>query len=236
MLSDENLAKRAKRDFNRMKGKETISTNASHNKMIKEIGERIAGVAQVDLPGTEWEFVVFEKKEANAFAMPGGKVGVYSGLIELADGDADEIAVVIGHEIAHVSFRHSNKRMTQAMGIALGGVILNAALRDKDSTDRRLATGAYAAGTTLGMTLPYSRENEREADHRGLFYSAMAGYDPRAAIRFWSKMKKSGKRLPEIFSTHPNPGKRIEFLESHMDRAYALYVEAKNARGEKPNP
>ena len=227
MLSDENLAKRAKRDFNRMKSKETLSTNASHNKMIKEIGERIAGVAQVDLPGTEWEFVVFQNSEANAFAMPGGKVGVYTGLIDLA---------VIGHEVAHVAFRHSNKRMTQAMGIALGGVILNTALRNKDSTDRRLATGTYAAGTTLGVALPYSRENEREADHRGLFYSAMAGYDPRAAIRFWSKMKKSGKRLPEIFSTHPNPGKRIEFLQSHMDQAYGLYVEAKKARGERPNP
>ena len=143
---------------------------------------------------------------------------------------------MIGHEVAHVAFRHSNTRMTQAMGIALGGVILNTALRNKDSTDRRLATGAYAAGTTLGVALPYSRENEREADHRGLFYSAMAGYDPRAAIRFWSKMKKSGKRLPEIFSTHPNPGKRIEFLQSHMDQAYGLYVEAKKARGERPNP
>lgn len=236
MLSDENLAKRAKRDFNRMKSKETLSTNASHNKMIKEIGERIAGVAQVDLPGTEWEFVVFQNSEANAFAMPGGKVGVYTGLIDLADGDEDEVAAVIGHEVAHVAFRHSNKRMTQAMGIALGGVILNTALRNKDSTDRRLATGAYAAGTTLGVALPYSRENEREADHRGLFYSAMAGYDPRAAIRFWSKMKKSGKRLPAIFSTHPNPGKRIEFLQSHMDQAYGLYVEANKARGERPNP
>ena len=131
MLSDESLARRSKSQFEQMKKKETLSKNAAHQKMIERIGKRIAGVAQVDLPGTEWEFIVFQKSEPNAFAMPGGKVGVNSGLIELASGNEDEVAAVIGHEIAHVAFRHSNKRMTQAMGIALGGVILNTAMRDK---------------------------------------------------------------------------------------------------------
>ena len=168
--------------------------------MIEEIGKRIAGVAQVDLPGTEWEFVVFQKNEPNAFAMPGGKVGINSGLIELAGGNEDEIAAVMGHEIAHVAFRHSNKRMSQAMGIALGGVILNTALRDKSSTDRMIAGGAYGVGTTVGMALPFSRKQEREADHRGIFYSAMAGYDPRAAISFWKKMqaRKKAKDAPVL--------------------------------------
>ncbi|MBT3668500.1 MAG: M48 family metallopeptidase [Opitutae bacterium] len=220
-----------------MKKSERISSNASHKAMIERIGERIAGVAQVDLPGTEWEFVVFEKSEPNAFAMPGGKVGVNSGLITLANGSEDEVAAVIGHEIAHVAFRHSNKRMSQAMGIALGGVILNTAMRNKSSTDRVLATGAYGVGTTVGMALPFSRSQEREADHRGIFYAAMAGYDPRAAISFWKKMQGGKKRkMPEFLSTHPNPGNRIEFLESNMDRALGLYKEAKLARGEKPNP
>lgn len=237
MLSDEHLAKRSKSQFQAMKNKEKISTNSSHQAMIDRIGKRITGVAQVDLPGTEWEFVVFQKSEPNAFAMPGGKVGVNSGLIELAGGNEDEVAAVIGHEIAHVAFRHSNKRMTQAMGIALGGVILNTAMRNKSSTDRLLAGGVYGAGTTVGMALPFSRSQEREADHRGLFYSAMAGYDPRAAVSFWKKMRGRKKRkMPQFLSTHPNPGNRIEFLESNMDHAYGLYVEAKNARGETPNP
>ena len=237
MLSDESLARRSKAQFDQMKNKQALSSNASHKKMVERIGKRIAGVAQVDLPGTEWEFVVFQKSEANAFAMPGGTVRVNSGLIELADGEEDEVAAVIGHEIAHIALRHSNKRMSQAMGIALGGVILNTALRDKSSTDRMIAGGAYGVGTTLGMALPYSRKQEREADQRGLFYSAMAGYDPRFVISFWKKMQGGKKRkMPEYFSTHPDPGNRIEFLQANMNQAYALYVEAKNARGETPNP
>ena len=236
MLSDEHLARRSKSQFEQMKSKEPVSSNRNDQAMIEEIGKRIAGVAQVDLPGTEWEFVVFQKNEPNAFAMPGGKVGINSGLIELAGGNEDEIAAVMGHEIAHVAFRHSNKRMSQAMGIALGGVILNTALRDKSSTDRMIAGGAYGVGTTIGMALPFSRKQEREADHRGIFYCAMAGYDPRAAISFWKKMQARKKRkMPQFLSTHPDPGNRIEFLQSNMDKAYALYVEAKEARGEVPN-
>ena len=153
MLSDESLAKQSKAQFNEMKKRETISSRSSYQELIREIGERIADVAQVDLPGTEWEFVVFQKGVPNAFAMPGGKVGVNSGLIDLANGNEDEIAAVMGHEIAHVAFRHSNKRMSQAMGIALGGVILDTAMRKKSSSDRRIAGGAYAAGTMLGMAL-----------------------------------------------------------------------------------
>ncbi len=237
MLSDEYLANKAKGQFAQMKKAEKISGNASHKAMVNRIGNRISGVAQVDLPGTEWEFVVFEKKEPNAFAMPGGKVGIYSGLIDLAKGNEDEVAAVIGHEIAHVALRHSNKRMSQAITIGLGGVILDVAMRDKSDSDRILAKGAYGVGTAVGLALPYSRTHEREADHRGLLYAAMAGYDPRAAITFWKKMQNvGGGRIPEFLSTHPDPGNRIEFLESHMDHALALYRQTKAARGEKPNP
>jgi len=238
MLSDEHLANRSKKEFAKMKQKETISTNRSQQDMIKEIGERIAGVAQIDLPGTEWEFVVFQKGEANAFAMPGGKVGVNSGLIDLAAGNEDEIAAVMGHEIAHVALRHSNKRMSQAIGLGVGGVILDVALRNQSSTERMLGRAAYGVGSTVGLALPFSRENELEADHRGLYYAAMAGYDPRGAVRFWRKMeaKNKGKRMPQFLSTHPNPGNRIQFLNEKMDHALGLYRQAKLARGERPNP
>ena len=237
MLSDEHLANQAKGQFAQMKKSERLSNNASQKAMINRIGRRITGVAQIHLPGTEWEFVLFDKKEPNAFAMPGGKVGVNSGLITLARGNEDEVAAVIGHEVAHVAFRHSNKRMSQAIGIGLGGVILETAMRNKSNTDRILARGAYGAGTALGLALPFSRSQEREADHRGLYYAAMAGYDPSASVSFWKKMQKAGGgKVPEFLSTHPDSGKRIEFLESHMDHAMALYREAKQARGEKPNP
>jgi predicted Zn-dependent protease len=238
MLSDEYLAKRSKKEFVKIKKKETISSNSSQQEMIREIGQRIAGVAQVDLPGTEWEFVVFQKGDANAFAMPGGKVGVNSGLIDLAAGNQDEIAAVMGHEIAHVALRHSNKRMSQAIGLGVGGVILDVAMRNQTSTDRMLGRAAYGVGTTVGLALPFSRENELEADHRGLYYAAMAGYDPRGAVSFWKKMeaKNKGKRMPQFLSTHPNPGNRIQFLNEKMDHALSLYRQAKQARRERPNP
>ena len=237
LISDEYLAKRASSQFSEMKKSQGISRNTSDSQMVRRIGERIVKVAKVDLPNTEWEFVVFDKTEPNAFAMPGGKVGINSGLITLANGNEDEIAAVIGHEIAHVAFRHGNKRMSQAIGIALGGVILNTAMRDKSKSDRTLASGAYGIGSTVGVALPFSRTQEREADYRGLFYSAMAGFDPRGAISFWKKMQSQSKRkIPQFLSTHPNPGNRIQFLQSNMNRALDLYRQAKIARGEKPNP
>ena len=114
-------------------------------------------MARVDVPGTEWEFVVFDKSEPNAFAMPGGKVGVNAGLIELAGEDEDEIAAVIGHEVAHVAKRHSNKRMSQGVGVALGGIILDTAMRNKSSGDRALVRSTYGVSSTLGAVLPFSR-------------------------------------------------------------------------------
>jgi predicted Zn-dependent protease len=198
--------------------------------MIERIGKRITEVAKVDVPGTDWEFVVFDKSEPNAFAMPGGKVGVNAGLIELANEDEDEIAAVIGHEVAHVAKRHSNKRMSQGVGVALGGILLDTAMRNKSSNDRALARGAYGVGATVGAVLPFSRSQEREADDLGLIYSAKAGYDPRASIRFWQKMmSKSRRKMPQFLSTHPDSGKRIEFLKSRMSYVMALYKNAKKS-------
>lgn len=230
MMSDERLARQSKAQFTQLKKKDPVSKNRSYQKMIERIGKRITEVAKVDVPGTDWEFVVFDKSEPNAFAMPGGKVGVNSGLIELANEDEDEIAAVIGHEVAHVAKRHSNKRMSQGVGVALGGILLDTAMRNKSSNDRALARGAYGVGATVGAVLPFSRSQEREADDLGLIYSAKAGYDPRASIRFWQKMmSKSRRKMPQFLSTHPDSGKRIEFLKSRMPYVMALYKNAKKS-------
>jgi predicted Zn-dependent protease len=224
------LARQSKAQFTQLKKKDPVSKNRSYQKMIERIGKRITDVAKVDVPGTDWEFVVFDKSEPNAFAMPGGKVGVNSGLIELANEDEDEIAAVIGHEVAHVAKRHSNKRMSQGVGVALGGILLDTAMRNKSSNDRALARGAYGVGATVGAVLPFSRSQEREADDLGLIYSAKAGYDPRASIRFWQKMmSKSRRKMPQFLSTHPDSGKRIEFLKSRMPYVMALYKNAKKS-------
>tara|TARA_X000000950_G_C13689316_1_gene567322 strand:+ start:92 stop:778 length:687 start_codon:yes stop_codon:yes gene_type:complete len=228
MMSDERLARQSTAQFTQLKKKDPVSKNRVYQKMIERIGKRITDVAKVDVPGTDWEFVVFDKSEPNAFAMPGGKVGVNAGLIEMANEDEDEIAAVIGHEVAHVAKRHSNKRMSQGVGVALGGILLDTAMRNKSSSDRALARGAYGVGATVGAVLPFSRSQEREADDLGLIYSAKAGYDPRASIRFWQKMmSKSKRKMPQFLSTHPDSGKRIEFLKSRMPYAMALYKNAK---------
>ncbi len=234
VLPEEYVASQGHAAFRQMKKKERISKNPRHTAMVKRVAGRLAEVSDIELPKTEWEFAVFENDAINAFALPGGKVGVYTGLIELVDSD-DELAAVIGHEIAHVAFRHGNKRMSQNLGIALGGVLLDSSMRNKDRSDRRMARVGYGVGSQLLVALPYGRKQETEADERGLMYAALAGYDPRASVTFWQKMKKESKvRPPEFLSTHPDTDNRIAFLESKMDQAMRIYRQGKVARGEAP--
>jgi predicted Zn-dependent protease len=217
-----------------MKKQERISKNPKHNAMVRRIAQRIADVSDIELPKTEWEFVVFENDAINAFALPGGKVGVYTGLIELVDSD-DELAAVIGHEIAHVACRHGNKRMSQGIGLALGGVLLDKSMRNKDRSDRQMARLGYGVGSQLLVALPYGRKQETEADDRGIMYAALAGYNPRAAVTFWEKMQKKNKGSPpEFLSTHPATENRIAHLESKMDHAMRIYRQGKVSRGETP--
>lgn len=203
-----------------IKSKERISSDPGVKARVQRIGERIARVAGDDLPGAKWEFVVFDAPETiNAFALPGGKVGVYTGLLNLAESD-DEVATVIGHEIAHVTARHGSERWSQGAALAVGGVLLSETLL-KDSSNRDGWIAAYGAGSTIGVLLPFSRMNESEADEIGLVYAAKAGYDPRAAIRFWEKMAEASKgrsKPPEILSTHPSDSTRIDRLREMMPR------------------
>jgi predicted Zn-dependent protease len=212
-----------------IKGKETISTDPGANERVTRIGERIAAVAGKDLPDAKWEFVVFDAPDTvNAFALPGGKVGVYTGLMKLAASD-DELAVVMGHEIAHATARHGSERWSQGAAVAVGGALLSETVL-KDNKNREGWLAAYGAGTTVGILLPYSRLNESEADEIGLVYAARAGYDPRAAITFWEKMaaEAAGKgKPPEFLSTHPSDETRIRRLREMMPRILTHYTGAK---------
>ncbi len=187
---------------------------------VQRIGERIAMAAQVALEGEgdseriadyDWEFVVVESDEVNAFCLPGGKVVVYTGLLKVAR-DEDSLAVVMGHEIAHAIAEHGNERMSQVMAAQLGGVALDVALQERPAEVRQLFATAYGVGATVGLLLPFSRTHEREADEIGLFLSTIAGYDPRAAGPFWERMAEAGASAPEFLSTHPDPLQRAERL------------------------
>ena len=217
--------------FSQIKQEEPISTNKMAIDQVHRVGRRIAASVGRELPHAEWEFVVFESEQFNAFALPGGKVGVYTGLIDLVESD-DELAAVIGHEIAHVTSRHSGERVTQQMvaGAAALGAEIYMASEDMDSSDRWIARTILGAGTQVGVLLPFSRLHETEADIIGLRFAAGAGYDPRAAVSFWQKMKvaSSGEgRPPEFLSTHPSPDNRIERLQELAPDLMPLYLEAK---------
>jgi len=212
--------------FAEIKAKEKISRDPVVNERVRRIGLRIAQVVGHDLPGAAWEFVVFDAPDTvNAFALPGGKVGVYTGLLNLAASD-DEVAIVIGHEIAHVTARHGAERMSQGILVAAGGLVLDHQTQGRKNHDLLLA--GYGLLSTGGM-LAFSRAHESEADYIGLRYAARAGYDPRAAVTFWQKMEKQarGGRLPVLLSTHPSHDRRIGDLQRWMPEVLPIYEAAK---------
>jgi|APLak6261667961_1056064.scaffolds.fasta_scaffold00272_14 metalloendopeptidase OMA1, mitochondrial len=212
--------------FAELRGKEKISTDPEANARVQRIGKRIAEAVGDALPSAKWEFVVFdEPKTINAFALPGGKVGVYTGLINLAQSD-DELAIVMGHEIGHVTARHGAERMSQGLVAGVIGAGVGIATNDSRNQDLwRVGYGLVAAGATLA----FSRSHESEADYIGIRYAAKAGYNPMAAITFWQKMAKAkdGPQPPKWLSTHPSHADRIANLQHWMPEVLPYYETAK---------
>lgn len=208
--------------FLEIKSKEPISRDRVVNDRVQRIGQRIAAAVGNALPGAAWEFVVFDAPDTiNAFALPGGKVGVYTCLIKLVESD-DELAAVIGHEIAHVIARHGAERMSQGIVAAAGGEALDVSTQNQKHKELIMASYGLLAG---GGMLAFSRAHESEADYIGIRYAAKAGFDPRAAISFWRKMaaKSRGARMPVFLSTHPSHDRRISDLEEWMPDVMPIY-------------
>ena len=211
-----------------------VSTSADRDaEMVRRIGTRIAtGIRQYfdskgqasALDGYDWKFNLVSSKDANAWAMPGGKVVVYTGLLPITQNEA-ALAVVLGHEIAHAVLAHGNERMSQGLAQQLGGTALAVALSSKPAATQNLFMQAYGIGSQVGVLLPFSRKQELEADHFGLIFAAMAGYNPREAIPLWQRMEQmsNGQKPPEFMSTHPTEGRRIEQLQKYMDEALQYY-------------
>lgn len=225
--------------FQEIREKEKVSTDPALNARAARIGQRIAQAVGNELPDAKWEFVVFDSKELNAFALPGGKVGVYTGLMQLAENDA-ELATVIGHEIGHVIARHGAERMSEAMVMSGVGALGSAVVETKtqDPATKQMFDLAYGGLVTVGRVLPHSRSNESEADRMGAIYAARAGYDPRASITFWQKMMaqkqaadKAGAgaagKISALFSTHPADEKRITDLKALMPSVLPTYEQNK---------
>lgn len=200
--------------------KEKISTDPRLNEVAGRVGRRLA--ATTNMPKLAWEFTVIESEQKNAFALPGGKTAVYTGILPVCQNEAG-LAAVLGHEIAHVTARHSGQRISQQF--LLMGAMTAASISLANNNQRDFLLGALGLGAMYGISLPFSRSNESEADQIGLIYMAEAGYDPREAVRFWGRFSemKGNKQPPEFLSTHPADSTRLRGLQEYLPRAIQIY-------------
>jgi predicted Zn-dependent protease len=214
--------------FEQMKKEVPVSRDRTAQALVEKVGRRIAMVASNDLPHAQWEFVVFDSKELNAFCLPGGKVGVYTGILAVTQDEAG-LATVLGHEVAHAAARHGGERMSQAMLLQTGGQVAGA-LASNASPQAQAATGLiYGLGSQLGVALPHSRMQEAEADRIGLTYMARAGYDPRKALDFWNRFARAtsgGDSTPWFLRTHPVTEDRIRKLQELIPAAEAEFARS----------
>ena len=202
-------------------GKQPISGRSDWQAQLRRVGQRIAAVA--DKPDYKWEFNVLQGKEVNAFALPGGKVAFWEGIMPIAQDD-NGVAVVMGHEVAHALARHGAERMSQAMGAQAIGQVVSVGVGKVNPAMREDALKAFGAGATVGFLLPWGRTQESEADRIGLTLMAKAGYDPAAAVAFWERMSKvAGDKPPEFLSTHPSDTTRINQIKEWIPEARANF-------------
>jgi predicted Zn-dependent protease len=213
--------------------KSKLSKDFSKTQMVKRVGSRIQKAVEQycaqnnlsdRLQGYQWEVNLIEDDQLNAWAMPGGKMVVYTGLLKVTQSEAG-LATVVAHEIAHVFAKHGAERMTQGLIVEMGGVALSKALSNSPDKTKNIFMKSYGVGTQVGVLLPYSRVHETEADHLGLIFMAMAGYDPNEAVNFWQRMSvaKQGSGTIEILSTHPADSTRIRNIQNLIPKAMQYY-------------
>ena len=208
-----------------------VITGTPQAKMVKEVGRKIATAAEryLDANGYqgyldeyEWEYNLVEDAAVNAWAMPGGKIVIYSGILPIAETEAG-VAAIMAHEVAHALADHGAQRMSAAQLQQVGGAVVGAAVGGKSETTQQIISQAYGLGTQVGVMLPFSRSHETEADRIGLTLMAMAGYEPSEAAELWRRMEANsgGQSQLEFLSTHPSPSTRIENIEAWADDARA---------------
>ena len=209
----EQMAQLADGAWDELKQQQPITNNPRYTTRVNRVADRIIRAAGGN--PAEWEVAVFQSDDLNAFALPGGKIGFYTGILDIMEND-DQIATVMGHEVAHVYFNHAGQRYGRTQATALGLGVAGAALGQGQTS--QAAMQALGLGAQVGVLLPFSRTHELEADKYGLRYMNMAGYDMDEAIRFWENMsaKKSGAP-PELLSSHPNDATRTARLKQEIE-------------------
>lgn len=224
LFSDQQMSSLGSQSFEQMKSKQKISTDKKTNEYVQCVTNAILPNVPKQDGFSEWEVVVFDSDQVNAFALPGGKIGVYTGLLKVAENQ-HQLATVIGHEIAHVLADHSNERMSQTQLAHAGLQITNIAM---NNSEYKVATmAALGLGVQYGLLLPYGRTQESESDILGLELMAKAGFDPYQSVDLWKNMVKAsgGNQPPELLSTHPSHSTRIKDLKNKADSLPRYDVE-----------
>ncbi len=217
LVTDEQLAQLSASAWTQLRQQQPISRNSAYNRRLQSTGDRI--VAASNLPNQDWEYTVFESDQINAFVMPGGKVGFYSGILDIMDND-DQVATVMGHEVGHVAGRHAAERYSQQIAANAALTATNIALQSQDVRFSQEIAAILGAGVSFGILLPYSRQHEYEADRLGVQYMANANYNPREALNFWQTMAgmSRGNKPLEFMSTHPSDESRIREMDTVVRR------------------
>ncbi|NKF49693.1 M48 family metallopeptidase [Shewanella sp. WXL01] len=209
--------------FAQIKKQQKISNDKAKTAYVNCIADRITDVLGTQQP---WEVVLFESEQVNAFALPGGYIGVYTGLLEVAENQ-HQLATVMGHEVAHVLAQHGNEQVSRAQLTGIGMQVADAALGASGVDNKDLYMAGLGLGAQVGIMLPFGRAQESEADVMGLELMAKAGFDPKESIALWQNMAKAGgAQGPELLSTHPSHGTRIEDLQAMQQQVMPLYAQA----------
>lgn len=233
IVPDSQILSMSSQEYTSFMQSHRLSQNVQQAALVRAVGQKLrtgverylASINQSSLvKDFVWEFNLVESNEVNAWAMPGGKVVFYTGILPVTRNEAG-IAVVMGHEIAHVVARHGSERVSQGLLTQYGGAALSVLLKDKPQETQQLWLSAFGLGAQVGILLPYSRTHEKEADRLGMIFMAIAGYDPNHAVDFWQRMAQmnTGSKPPEFLSTHPSDSTRIRLLRESLPEAMGYY-------------
>lgn len=230
LVSDQEVYEAGLTQYKEYMASAKMSSDAKASAMVKSVGKKLAAATErylkangfeSELANLKWEFNLVQNDQVNAFCLPGGKIVVYEGLLSVARNEA-ELAVVIGHEIAHAVAKHSNERMSQQILTQYGQAILAQALSNKSEAVQAVGTSVFGLGAQVGLMLPYSRKHEYEADYMGIVFMEIAGYDSSSAVDFWTKMSAGGGNKSDFLSTHPSDSKRISEIKRRIPEAKAI--------------
>ena len=225
LFSDAQMQQMGAQSFAAMKKDQKISQDKIKTAYVNCIAKRITAV----LPdqSQQWEVVLFESEQVNAFALPGGHIGVYTGLLNVAVNQ-DQLATVMGHEVAHVLAQHGNEQVSRSQLTGIGMQVADAALGASGVANKDLYMAGLGLGTQVGIILPFGRYQESEADIVGLELMAKAGFNPQESVTLWQNMAKAGgSQGPELLSTHPSHSTRIEELQAAQNQVMPLYIQAR---------